>query len=78
MRSMRLYFDLCYEEYCLYYKYKKIDENLWLDWKEGIEVALSKKAFKDAWAIIHTDTVFSGEFDTFIKKSNCICLANSF
>ena len=66
MRAMRLYLDLCYEEYCLYYKYKKIDKNLWLDWKEGIEVALSKKAFKDAWTIIHKDTVFSDEFDKFI------------
>lgn len=68
MRAMRLYFDLCYEEYCLYYNYKKIDENLWLDWKEGIEVALSKKAFEDAWAIIHKDTVFSDDFDRFIQN----------
>jgi len=25
-----------------------------------------KKAFKDAWTIIHKDTVFLGEFDKFI------------
>lgn len=69
MRAMRLYFDLCYEEHCLYYKYKKIDEELWLDWKEGIEYALSKKAFKNAWAIIHQDTKHSDSFDKFVQTT---------
>lgn len=68
MRAMRLYFDLCYEEYSLFYNYKKIDEKLWEDWKEGIEAALSKKAFQNAWKIIHQDTVYSNSFDKFIRE----------
>jgi len=68
MRQMRLYFDLCYEEYSLFNNYKKIDEELWRDWKEGIEAALSKKAFGDAWNIIHKDTTYSKKFDKFIQN----------
>jgi len=68
MRAMRLYFDLCYEEYSLFNNYKKIDEELWEDWKEGIQTALSRKAFKDAWNIIHKDTVYSDSFDKFIQN----------
>ena len=68
MRAMRLYFDLCYEEYSLFNNYKKIDEELWENWKEGMEAALSKKAFKDAWNIINKDTVNSDSFDKFIQN----------
>ena len=69
MRSMRLYFDLCYEEYSLYNIYRKIDKKLWTDWKEGIESAVSKKSFQDAWKIIQNDTLFSetGDFNRFIN-----------
>lgn len=70
MRSMRLYFDLCYEEYSLYNTYKKIDEVIWKDWKEGIEAALSKKSFQEAWKVIEKDTLFSqtGDFNEFINE----------
>lgn len=69
MSAIRLYFDLCYEEYSLFNNYKKIDEKLWEDWKEGIEAALSIKAFKNAWHIIHKDTVYSNSFDKFIQET---------
>ena len=68
MRAVRLYFDLCYEEYSLYHTYKKIDKQLWDDWKEGIEAALNKRAFKDAWVVIHEDTVYSKPFDKYIQN----------
>lgn len=69
MRTIRLYFDLCYEEYSLFHIYKKIDKQLWDDWEEGIEASLNKKAFKDSWVIIHKDTVYSTEFDKFIQNT---------
>ena len=68
MRIMRLYFDLCYEEYSLFYDYGKIEKKLWKDWKEGIEASLSKNAFQNAWVIIHKDTTYSDSFDEFIEK----------
>ncbi len=73
MRAMRLYFDLCYEEYSLFHDHKKIDEGLWKDWKGGIEAALSKKAFRDSWDTIHADTVYSAEFDKFVNETIASC-----
>ena len=64
----RLYFDLCYEEYSLRYRYKKINNKLWKDWDEGIRSALSKHAFKESWKIINQDTLYSNEFDEYINK----------
>lgn len=70
MRHIRLYFDLCYEEFSLYHTYKRIKEKLWKDWREGIEAAMSKKSFQDAWKQIREDTLFSktGDFSRFIDE----------
>ena len=48
LRYMRIYFDLCSEEFYLFSQ-GYIEENVWKDWKEGIEMALKKDAFKIAW-----------------------------
>ena len=67
MRYMRAYFDLCFEEFTLHEK-KFIDDDFWLIWKGGIEVALSKAAFKNAWNLIKKDTKFGNEFENFINN----------
>jgi NH3-dependent NAD+ synthetase len=68
MRLMRLYFDLCYDEYSLYYTYKKLDEVLWKDWKKGIEATLGKKSFQEAWKKIEQTAGFSQNYNKFINE----------
>ena len=67
MRYMRAYFDLCFEEFILHEK-EFIDDDLWSIWKSGMEMAYSKSAFKQAWAMIKNDTKFSEKFELFVEK----------
>ena len=71
MRMMRLYFDLCYEEHSMYYKYRKIEKDVWMDWKEGIEATVRNKAFRVAWKKIQKDTFYpkTGDFNRFIEAA---------
>ena len=68
LRYMRAYFDLCSEEYFLHKK-KHIDEEMWGQWESGIKFAFSKTAFKKAWQILRTDTIYDGEFTKFVNDS---------
>lgn len=67
MRYMRAYFDLCFEEYTLRQK-KFIDSDLWSIWNDGMKVAFSKSAFRQAWEIVKTDTKFGDDFETFVEN----------
>jgi len=67
IRYMRAYFDLCSEEYFLFLS-GKISKKVWNEWKEGIEYTFSKKAFKDAWVIVHLDSRFYGKFVKWINE----------
>ena len=67
MRNMRLYFDLCYEEYMLH-KYRKLNKKLWKEWQKGMESAFGKKAFQDAWKIIKKDTSYPENFVGFVEN----------
>ena len=64
---MRVYFDLCSEEFHLNKK-GYIDEDVWKMWESGIQYALSKRAFQDSWKVITQDTQFGSEFKEFVKK----------
>ncbi|HEC88730.1 MAG TPA: hypothetical protein ENI52_05390 [Thermoplasmata archaeon] len=66
MRNMRLYFDLCYEEYMLH-KYGKLDKKLWKEWEKGMKSAFGKKAFRDAWYKIKRDTSYPMDFVKFVE-----------
>jgi len=57
MRYMRAYFDLCFEEYDLSER-KLIPTQIWQSWLGGIEFALSKPAFRQAWDQIKADTQY--------------------
>lgn len=61
LRYMRVYFDLCSEEYDLF-RAGYVSERVWKNWKEGIEFAFSKKAFIEAWDIIKMDTIYYPEY----------------
>jgi len=61
LKYMRVYFDLCSEEFYLS-QTKKIDKKVWKEWSSGIQYAFSKKAFQDGWKIINMDSQFYGDF----------------
>jgi hypothetical protein len=67
LRYMRVYFDLCSEEFDLW-RAGYIENRIWENWKEGIEFAFSKKAFIDAWKIISLDTIYYPEFSKWINE----------
>lgn len=66
LRFMRVYFDLCSEEYDLW-NAGYLDSRIWNNWKAGIEYACSKRAFKDAWKIIKLDTKYYPKFSEWIN-----------
>lgn len=65
MRYMRVYFDLCSEEFDLW-KSNNIEPRIWKNWKSGIEFALGKRAFKEAWILIKKDTIYYPDFSKWI------------
>lgn len=50
---MRLYFDLCSEEYYLY-KHDGIDEEVWGLWVDGMKTAMSRIKFREFWKELHS------------------------
>ena len=45
---MRLYFDLCSEEYHLWRK-GMIPNQIWEMWKEGMQITTNRPIYKKAW-----------------------------
>ena len=48
---MRLYFDLCSEEYYLHSE-GVIDDRVWGLWVDGISTAMNKQKYKTAWILL--------------------------
>ena len=67
LRYMRVYFDLCSEEYFLW-KSKHIDDKTWKEWESGIKYAFSKTAFREGWKRITMDTIYYKEFSSFVNS----------
>lgn len=67
MRYMRVYFDLCSEEYFLHKK-KHLDEIVWKEWKTGMIYAFNKPAFQKAWKIVTENSEFYAEFRDFAES----------
>ena len=68
---MRLYFDLCSEEYYLHTK-GVIDSVVWGLWTEGIQMALKKKNYKIAWELLaenYNDTSFRHYMSELIREN---------
>lgn len=60
LRNMRVYFDLCSEEYFLR---NKLDNKVWKEWENGMIATFKCPAFKTAWEIFNSDKI--DYFDTF-------------
>lgn len=69
LRYMRVYFDLCSEEYFLWQS-KHIDKKTWKEWESGIKYAFSKVAFREGWRRITMDTIYYKDFSSFV--AGCI------
>lgn len=67
LRYMRVYFDLCSEEYFLWQS-KDISEKVWLEWESGIKYAMSRPAFNQSWEIIGAHTTYYKDFSLFIES----------
>lgn len=67
MRYMRVYFDLCSEEFFLF-KHGHLDEKVWKEWQSGMAYAFKKPAFKLAWEKIAKDTGYYTEFERFVNS----------
>lgn len=68
LRLMRVYFDLCSEEFYLN-ENKHIDSYIWEQWSTGIKYAMTKVAFCKAWKIVLKDTYYSDDFKKFMNCS---------
>ncbi|UOE81543.1 hypothetical protein LTQ03_20755 [Vibrio splendidus] len=66
MRYMRVYFDLCFEEYDLQTR-NMIDKDMWLVWEGGMKFAFSKPAFIQGWDIIKLDTEYNEGFNALVE-----------
>jgi len=67
MRYMRAYFDLCFEEWYLH-RQGLIETDFWNIWYDGIETAVSKPSFQQAWRVMKADTNYGPEFSSFIDR----------
>ena len=65
MRCMRLYYDLCFEEWSLN-RLKFLDSRIWLIWNEGMKVAFRKSAFRQGWTIILEASNYGEDFEQFV------------
>lgn len=67
MRYLRVYFDLCSEEYYLHDK-GHLNEVVWKEWRDTMRWTFSRKAIRDAWDIVRKDTMFYEKFTNFIDR----------
>ena len=68
LRTMWIYFNLCYEEYFLYHNLKLIDKNLWKIWNSAMKTAFGRPAFCQCWEVIRNYTICSASFSEFVKE----------
>jgi len=76
LRLLRVYFDLCSEEYYLN-KNSHIESYVWEEWCNGIQNTMKKAAFCKAWKLILKDTYYSDEFKKFMSCSGNLTGANN-
>lgn len=67
LRAMCLYFDLCYEEYILYYELNLIEKKLWKFWESGMMSAFSRPSFYQCWKLIFNNSFYSVSFSKFVN-----------
>jgi len=66
LKNMRAYFDLCSEEYYLG-KNDLIENYIWDQWKNGMNMSMKTPAYRRAWEIISKSSAYD---ESFIKMVN--------
>lgn len=66
IRYMRIYFDLCSEEYHLM-KAKEITEDVWALWVEGMQTALANDFYVEAWKRLKDE--YNIDFRTYFEEN---------
>ncbi|MGA1820531.1 MAG: hypothetical protein ACMUHU_05935 [Thermoplasmatota archaeon] len=67
MKWMRVYFDICAEEYLLF-KRGLIDREVWEDWLGGMKETYKRPAFKAAWKEFSKNPDIYNKFKPFVEK----------
>ena len=67
MRYMRIYFDLCSEEFFLH-ENGHIDDKVWKEWEKGMIVAFNKPAFRTAWNEVIKKSGYYRDFMKFVDS----------
>lgn len=67
VRPVWLYFDLCYEQYLLYYELGIVDKKLWKYWEVGMVSAFSRHSFYICWNIISNISAYPRSFINFVN-----------
>ena len=65
LKYMQLYFDLCSEEYHLH-KQGVIPDDVWNNWKEGMELIMKVKLYKTCWT--HRSGLYNSDFADFFDR----------
>lgn len=65
-RYMRLYFDLCSEEYHLW-KEKVVPDKVWNLWVEGMQIACNQQIYKNSWDVIKGE--YSKDFIQYFERN---------
>lgn len=65
LKYMQLYFDLCSEEYHLHKK-GLIPDDVWDNWKEGMEITTHVELYKESWHRIKDN--YNEAFCHFMEK----------
>lgn len=68
LRYMWIYFDLCYEEFSIYYDLRLINKILWRRWKSGMASSFDRPAFQQSWYLISNNTSYPQPFVNFINS----------
>lgn len=64
-----IYIDLCSEEFQLHWQ-KKVDDDTWRHWSEGILCTLSKPVYASVWERVSQGDYYDKEFVEFVEKGN--------
>lgn len=67
MRNMRAFFDLCFEEWDLHNR-ELIPTASWNIWRGGIQTAMRRAAFQQAWEIVRDTSGFGDEFNNWMDS----------
>ena len=66
LKYMRLYFDLCSEEYHLH-ENGLVPDDVWDNWKEGMEITTRVELYKKSWYIIKDN--YNPDFRCFLERN---------